>query len=56
MKHAEQQRDAIVGAVIVRYALVHPDFRRQLADILRAEVKSKTDLAAIAELLGDQTA
>ena len=48
---AEQHQDAIVGKVVRRHALAHADYRRQLATLLRAEVKSKADLAAIAELL-----
>jgi hypothetical protein len=51
LKLVEQRREAIVGAVVVRHARAHEDFRRQLAVILRAGVKSKADLATIAELL-----
>jgi hypothetical protein len=50
-KIAEQQRDAIIGKVVVAHALAHADYRHQLAALLRDEVKSKADLAAIAELL-----
>jgi hypothetical protein len=50
-KIAEQQRDAIVGRVVVAHALAHADFKRQLSGILRAAIKSKADLAAIGELL-----
>ncbi|HEY5328269.1 MAG TPA: hypothetical protein VIJ79_00150 [Acidobacteriaceae bacterium] len=50
-KIAEQQRDSIVGKVVVAHALANPDYRRQLAALLRAEIKSKADLTAIAELL-----
>ena len=35
----------IVGAVVVRHARANEDFRRQLASILRVEVKAKADLA-----------
>jgi hypothetical protein len=48
---AEQQQASIVGKVVIRHALAHADHRRQLATLLRAGVKSKADLAAIAELL-----
>jgi hypothetical protein len=51
LKLVEQRRAAIVGAVVVRYARTNEDFRRQMAAILRAEVKAKADLAAIADLL-----
>jgi hypothetical protein len=50
----ENERQAtIVGAVVVRHARTNMDFRRQLAAILRAEVKAKADLAAIAGPLID---
>jgi hypothetical protein len=50
-KELEQQRDAIVGKVVVAHALANPDYRRQLAALLKAQVKGKAELAAIAELL-----
>ena len=50
-KIVEQQREAIVGKVVVAHALAHTEFRHQLAAILRNNIKSKTDLAAIADLL-----
>jgi hypothetical protein len=51
-KLMDQRQAAIVGAAIIRHARTNDDFRRhQLASILRAEVKAKTDLAAIADLL-----
>jgi hypothetical protein len=50
----ENERQAtIVGAVVVRHARTNVDFHRQLSAILRAEVKAKADLAAIAGLLTD---
>jgi hypothetical protein len=50
----ENERQAtIVGAVVVRHAATNMDFHRQLAAILRTEVKAKADLAAIASLLTD---
>jgi hypothetical protein len=52
-KQAEQRQAAIVGAVVVRHARANEDFGRQLAAILRAGVKAKADLAAIADLLID---
>src|ERR1700721_2985386 len=51
-KLAEQHQAAIVGAVVVRHARADDNFRRQIAALLRADVKNKTDFAAIAELLG----
>lgn len=50
-KLVEQHRAAIVGKVVVNHALANQDYRRQLAALLRAEVKNKSELAAIAELL-----
>jgi hypothetical protein len=50
-KLIEQQRDSIVGKAVVTHALAHADYRHTLATLLRAEVKNKADLAAIAELL-----
>jgi len=50
-KQADERQATIVGAVVVRHARTNVDFRRQLAAILRAEVKAKADLAAIAGLL-----
>ncbi len=50
-KRRQEHRDSIVGKIVVAHALAHPDYRRQLAALLRAELKGKTDLAAIAELL-----
>lgn len=47
----EARRDVIVGKAVVAHALANPDFRSQLVGILRAEVKGKADLAALAELL-----
>ena len=51
LKLAEQHRAMIVGAVVVRHARANDDFLRQLASILRADVKAKADLAALADLL-----
>jgi hypothetical protein len=53
LKLADERQATIVGAVVVRRARTDVDFHRQLAAILRAEVKAKTDLAAIAGLLID---
>ena len=47
----EQQRDLIVGRVVVAHALANPDYGRQLASLLRNEVKAKSDLAVLGELL-----
>ena len=51
LKAAEENRAAIVGTAAIRHARAHAEFRRHLAAALRAEVKSKADLAAIADLL-----
>jgi hypothetical protein len=52
-KQADERQATIVGAVVVRHARTNVDFRRQLAAILRAGVKAKADLVAIADLLTD---
>lgn len=51
LREFEAKRASIVGRVVVAHALAHPDYRKQLADLLRREVTSKGDLAVIAELL-----
>jgi hypothetical protein len=51
VKLADERQATIVGAAVVRYARANVDFRRQLAAALRAEVKAKADIAAIANLL-----
>lgn len=51
LKLAEEKRASIVGAVVVRHARANEDFRRQLAAVLRAELKSKADLGTVADLL-----
>ena len=51
LKLGEEKRAAIVGGATVRHARKNPEFRRTLAAVLRAEVKSKADLAAVADLL-----
>lgn len=50
-KELERHRDSIVGKVLVNHALNNPDFRRQIGAILKSEVKGKSDLAAISELV-----
>jgi hypothetical protein len=50
-KELEQQRDSIVGQVVVAHALANPDYRRQLSALLRKEITGKGDLAIIGELL-----
>lgn len=50
-KAADQNRDSIVGSVVVQHAFNNPEFRRQIAALLRCNVKNKSDLATIAELL-----
>jgi hypothetical protein len=51
LKVADERQATIVGAAVVRHARSNPDFRRQLAAVLRAEVKAKADIAVIANLL-----
>src|SRR5271156_2898177 len=51
LKLAEEKRAGIVGAAAIHHSRSHAQFRRQLAAMLRAEVKSKADLAAVADLL-----
>ncbi len=53
LKVAEETRAAIVGTAAIRRARLHQEFRHHLAVALRAEVKSKADLAVIADLLGE---
>jgi hypothetical protein len=50
-KREDERQATIVGAAVVRHARANVDFRRQLAAALRAEVKAKADIAAIANLL-----
>ena len=50
-KKLEQQRDSVVGRVVVAHALAHAEYRKQLVALLREEVTSKGDLAVIGELL-----
>ena len=50
-KLAEQKQAAIVGTAALHHARANEDFRRQLVAMLRVEVKAKTDLAALADLL-----
>jgi hypothetical protein len=52
-KEADERQAAIVGAAVVRHARADENYRRELAAILRAEVKAKADLAVIAGLLTD---
>jgi hypothetical protein len=48
---ADQRQAEIVGAAVIRHARTNAEFRRQLAFVLRGEVKAKADIAAIANLL-----
>jgi hypothetical protein len=50
-KLEDEKQATIIGAAVVRHARTNADFRRQLAAVLRAEVKAKADIAAIANLL-----
>lgn len=51
LKLTEERRASIIGAAALRHARKDGEFRRVLAAALRAEVKGKADLAAIADLL-----
>ena len=53
LKISEEKRAAIVGAAALRHARRHAEFARQLAAMLRAEIKAKTDRAIVADLMGD---
>jgi DNA-binding transcriptional regulator/RsmH inhibitor MraZ len=50
-KHAEQLQASIVGAAVIHRAKSDRDFRQQIATVLRDEIRSRTDLAAIDDLL-----
>jgi hypothetical protein len=52
-KQADERQARIVGAAVVSRARADENYRRELAVILRAGVKVKADLAAIADLLTD---
>ena len=56
LKVSEERRAAIVGTAALRHARRHTEFARQLAAMLRTEVKAKTDRATIADLLDDAAA
>jgi hypothetical protein len=56
MKQADEKRAAIVGHAAIRYARRNSEFARQLAAMLRAEIKAKADRATIADLLPDDAA
>ena len=47
----ERQRESIVGKAVLAHARAHPDYHKQLASLLRNEVKAKADLAILDELL-----
>ena len=51
LREHQARRDSIVGRAVVAHALANADYRRQLAALLRKEITSKGDLAAIEELL-----
>ena len=52
-KVAEQHAAAIVGSVVIAHARTDENFRRQLVGVLRSDVKSKADVAAIATLVAE---
>ena len=51
LKLTEEKQAAIVGAAALRHARRNVEFSRQLAAMLRAEVKAKADRAIVADLL-----
>lgn len=51
LREFEARRDSVVGRVVVAHALADPDFRQQLAELLRREVTGKADLAVVHDLL-----
>jgi hypothetical protein len=53
MKQAEEKRAGIVGAAALRHARRNSEFSRQLADALRAEIKSKAERSAVGDLLAE---
>lgn len=54
LKVSEERRASIIGAAVLRHVRHDDDFARQLAAVLRAEVKAKADRAAIRDLLGEE--
>lgn len=58
-KKAEQHKAEIAWSVVIKHARADADFRRQLVGLLhkavtlRADVKSKADLAALSEVAHD---
>jgi hypothetical protein len=51
MKLSEERRAVIVGTASLRHVRQNVEFARQLAAMLRAEVKAKADRAAVADLM-----
>ena len=56
MKLAEEKRASIVGHACLRHARHNAEFAHHLAAALRSEIRSKTDRAAIADLLAGDPA
>jgi hypothetical protein len=56
LKLSEEKRAAIVGAAALRHARRNTEFARQLATMLRAEIKSKADRTTLADLFADNPA
>jgi hypothetical protein len=53
LKLSEEKQDAVVGAAALRHARGNAKFGKELAAMLRAEVKAKADRAIVADLLVD---
>jgi hypothetical protein len=49
----EKQRASLVGAAAMSFSRRNAEFARQLAAALRAEIKSKSDRAIVADLLSE---
>ena len=55
MKQDEEKRAVIVGHACLRHLARNTEFAKQLASVLRAEVKAKADRALIGDLLQEET-
>jgi hypothetical protein len=53
LKLSEEKQDAVVGAAALRHARRNAKFGKELAAMLRAEVKAQADRAIVADLLVD---
>jgi hypothetical protein len=51
LRESEEKRAVIVGTAALRHVKRNTEFARQLAAMLRAEIKSKAERATIADLM-----